>query len=82
MKAELIREALTHVIFWNKIMDATCTCLDCRTQQNIEAELAELERLAEIGRATEKLFKAYAWVETIGEDFKSVEELLNWAKED
>lgn len=47
-----------------------------------QTELAELERLAEIGRATEKLFKAYAWVETIGEDFKSVEELLNWAKED
>lgn len=59
-------------------LDAYCDALD---------ELTELERLAEIGAATEKAFEelgspritGYAPDDLVG--LKSIEELLQWAKE-
>ena len=45
-------------------------------------ELTELERLAEIGRATEKWFAEGHVMEYTGNEVYRVDDLLDWAKED
>ena len=85
MKAENARKAL---LYSNESIDGLA--IGHRWYKECLDELSELERIAteyeankhyiELGKAVDKLFEDYAWVETIGEDFKNTEELLEWAE--
>ena len=81
MKAEKTRNALNNRISWNKNIDRNCKCVFCENQINVENELNEFERLAEIGQATEQWFKEGHIMEYAGNEVYGIEDLLDWAVE-
>jgi len=85
MKAEKVR--------WRLLQAFTeGVTLNQDNYDEVEEEISELERLAEIGRATERMFEVFDKVECtvvtypIGEPYENIvvipktEDLLEWAK--
>lgn len=84
MEKDNLKTLLDYLIFLQPQIGCLINMEDITIHQ---AELTELERLAEIGRATEKAFIYFSMGQpsengTIEFDILDVESLLDWAKED